>query len=159
MTVDELLQRARAATKMPCTYKLGTGGFNPALPTPVQRGGCDCTGFGAWLLWLPRMVTHPLYVKLNGGWFETSAVWQDISNYNTGYFTQCVPMLGAVVVYPDRAGKQGHFGVVTGLKRGLPSKVVHCSPRNKKGYQIEETSGEVFDKPSAVYGWYAGLVS
>jgi len=97
----------------------------------------DCSGFVNWCLRFSqnRKVDHPLYKKVNGGWFETSAIYED-GLASTGYFSridEAIP--GAFLVYPDYVSEdkkhhQGHIGVVIEANGAGPSgvkKIIHCS--------------------------------
>lgn len=114
---------------------------------PEKGMRIDCSGFIAWCLRMPRRVRHPLYQKVNGGWFETTALYRDGMD-QTGYFGKVdTARSGSLLVYPDRAGVEGHVGVVIeatgdGIK-GVVS-VVHCSSGNfrKTGKAIQQTDAK-----------------
>lgn len=154
MDVEAVVARALSATGQGIRYKLGKGGMKPGNPMPDAGGQCDCSGFVAWCLGMSRMTKQAFYVQYNGGWIETTAVWTDIGK-SVGIFEQlAAPKRGAIVVFPDAGGAQGHIGVLTSA-----TKVVHCSKGNdtKFGDAIRETDLTVFKKPNARYGWYVGL--
>ncbi len=155
MRVDAVLARAVSATGLGIRYKLGKGGMNPGSPTPGVSGQCDCTGFAAWALGFSRLLGDRFYVHFNGGWFETTAVWTDIAS-SAGILEPIPgPTPGAVVVYPDANGHQGHIGIV--LDAG---NVVHCSSGNdrKFGNAIQITDPAVFqNNPASRFGWLHGL--
>jgi len=135
-------------------YGLGKGGMNPGSPTPASNGLCDCSGFVAWSLGFSRKINERFYVRFNNGWFETTAVWTDIAS-PVGILEEIdKPRAGAVVVYPDRDGHQGHIGILVD-----DDKVVHCSMGNDRafGNAIQVTNTDVFNKPIARYGWLHGL--
>lgn len=106
---------------------------NPPLSAeawPKSGMKTDCSSFVAWCLRRPSKEQHPLYVKANGGWFETSAVYKD-GIEQTGFFSSVeTAQPGSLLVYPDRNGKQGHIGLVVKVNgpgiQGV-SKVAHCS--------------------------------
>lgn len=155
MDVAMVLARAYAASHQGIKYKLGKGGMTPGSPTPGSGGLCDCTGFISWCFGMSRKTADHFYVQANGGWIETSAVWKDIGS-NAGIFEPAdgrVP--GAVVVYPDSNGHEGHIGIVVDENR-----VVHCSSGNSNHYNnaIRVTDFAVFaNNHQSRYGWLYGL--
>jgi hypothetical protein len=154
MEVAAVLGRAQAAVAQGIRYKLGKGGMNPGSPTPGAGGLCDCSGFVAWCLGMSRKSSELFYVHFNGGWIETSAVWNDIAS-PVGIFEAVTKMAGAVVVYPDANGHEGHIGIVLDA-----THVVHCSHGNdtKFGNAIQVTPLTVFqNNPATRYGWLHGM--
>lgn len=143
--------RARAAIGHKCAYILGHGGFHGDADWPWYRDaaidGCDCSGFVAWCLGLPRrLVTGPLadrYKPHFGEWLETTAIVKDaLSDF--GLFSKVTWELarpGDLVVYGDGGGHQGHVGLVSEVDAHGPVKVVHCSLGNfhAKGDAVQET--------------------
>lgn len=102
-----------------------------------------------------RHLHEKFYDNYNGGWFETSAVWKDIGS-SVGIFEPCAKMPGAIVVYPDANGHEGHIGIVID-----DNHVVHCSMGNDRnfGNAIQVTSLAVFDaRHDTRYGWLHGLI-
>lgn len=161
MTPKELIERARMYVNRPCTYGLGKGGMKPANKSPMtSEGKCDCSGFVSWCLGISRQTTHPLYKRLNGGWLETTAIWNDAVKYSTGYFEELARAVpGCIVVYPDsKSGGQGHIGIVSQVKDGRAVAVIHCSAGNTKGRAIKENEGAAFVKhKETVYAWFVGV--
>jgi len=154
MDVDAVIARAMSAVDQGIRYKLGMGGMKPGNPSPAAGGQCDCSGFVAWCLGMSRQTRDTFYVNFNGGWIETTAVWTDTGK-SVGIFEQLdAPKRGAIVVFPDAMGKQGHIGIITG-----PGKVIHCSKGNDNhfGDAIQQTGLEVFTRPDVRYGWFVGL--
>jgi len=155
MKVAAVMARAQSAIGQGIRYKLGMGGMKPGNPSPAAGGQCDCTGFIAWCLGMSRKTSEAFYVNFNNGWIETTAVWTDVGK-SVGIFEQINgPKIGAIVVFPDKAGKQGHIGIISGA-----GKVIHCSSGNDKkfGDAIQETDMAVFNnRPDALYGWFVGL--
>ncbi len=102
-------------------------------------------------------MTERFYVQFDGGWFETTAVWNDIGR-PVGIFEELrVRKPGGVLVYPDAEGHQGHIGIILDDHR-----VVHCSKGNDQhfGDAIQATASDVFDaNPSTRIGWLIGLHS
>jgi len=128
--------------------------MNSGLPTPAAGGKCDCTGFVAWCLGFSRKLNDRFYVDFNGGWFETTAVWTDVS-LNVGIMEPSGKKPGAVLVYPDANGHQGHVGLLIDA-----THVVHCSSSNDAtfGDAIQITPLTVFNKNKDTrVGWLYGL--
>lgn len=154
MQIAAVIARVHAASQQGIRYQLGKGGFNPGSPTPGQAGRCDCSGYVAWCFGMSRQTTERFYRSFNGGWIETTAVWTDCGA-NVGIFDSLSqPRPGAVVVYPDDDGHQGHIGIVVG-----PNQVAHCSKGNDTqfGNAIRVTAPNVFNRPDVRYGWLVGL--
>ncbi len=162
--VAPFLKRARSASGFKTIYDLGSGGMNPASARPVSSGNkCDCSGFVCWALGISRQTTHPLYMTFNGGWINTDGMVHDAKN-PTGCFSQLnKAKIGCIVVFPggrvNGITTIGHVGIVTGVKDGRPSKVLHCSSGNYRnnGEAIQETLPTVFNRSDAIYAWYEGL--
>lgn len=154
MRVDAVLARAHAAVSQGTRYKLGKGGMNPGSPSPASDGECDCSGFVSWCLGMSRHTTDRFYVDFNGGWVETTAVWTDIGR-STGIFDSTTKKPGAVIVYPDANGHEGHIGILLDAEH-----VVHCSMGNDRqfGNAIQVTPLTVFNNnPNTRIGWLVGL--
>ncbi len=154
MQVAAVLARANAAIAQGIHYKLGQGGMNPGSATPGHDGQCDCSGFVAWCLGMSRHTSDQFYVHFNGGWIETTAVWTDVGQ-SVGIFDETSKRPGAVVVYPDEHGHEGHIGIIVDAHR-----VVHCSHGNDTQYgnAIQVTPLTVFDSnPRTRFGWLVGL--
>ncbi len=162
--VAQFISRARSASGYKTIYKLGAGGMNPASTRPVSPGNkCDCSGFVCWALGISRQTTHPLYRKFNGGWINTDGIVHDAKN-PTGYFSQLdKAKIGCIIVFPggrvNGITKIGHVGIVTAVKDGKASKVLHCSSGNylSNGEAIQETLPTVFNRRDTIYAWYEGL--
>jgi hypothetical protein len=153
MMLNAVLGRAHSAVGQGIRYKLGKGGMNPGSPTPAAGMQCDCTGFVAWCFGFSRKMTEHFYVQFNNGWFETTAVWTDIGT-STGILEESQSRQGAVIVFPDSNGHQGHIGIILD-----DTHVVHCSKGNdtKFGDSIQVTDLAVFQKPNRRIGWLVGL--
>ena len=154
MRVDAVLARAQAAVAQGIHYKLGKGGMNPGSPTPAADGLCDCSGFVSWCLGMSRKTSDRFYVNFNGGWIETTAVWTDIGS-PVGIFESIAKKPGAVVVYPDANGHQGHIDIIVDA-----THVVHCSHGNDTNFHnaVQITPLTVFSGNAASrYGWLLGL--
>ena len=123
LTPAAVVERALSAVGLeidgrPIRYRLGWGGTNPALVHPAHRRresgrvvwGCDCSGLVAWCLGMDRK--QP---ATEVGWVETSRMIRDAEGPQDMFEPVDAPELGAVVVYGDHDGRQGHTGVIVGL--------------------------------------------
>ena len=56
--------------------------------------------------------------------------------------------------------KIGHVGIVSEVKNGKMTKVIHCSSGNDKKYNdsIQETSPTVFNRPDILWGRFTDLI-
>lgn len=155
MTGLQIAARALSALAMDVYYELGTGGFNPAAASPAtlcrRPHGvvpcCDCSGFVAWCLGIPRRMNHPFYVLQNGGRLSTQAMAAELRAGINSPTNVLHTMLdadvrpGDVVVY-DQGEAIGHCGIVVGTDalaagaRPLHSRdgwlVVHCSAGRRR---------------------------
>lgn len=137
-TGKDVLSRARSAIGHGTIYALGRGGMDPDAALPWDgHHGLDCSGFAAWCLGVSRRTTNPWYVKFNGGWFETSAIFRDCA-LTVGMFDS-VPLHkarpGMLYVFGDRKDAmgvihQGHVGIVSRVDGLGPTHVIHCSHGN-----------------------------
>ncbi|NOT87455.1 MAG: CHAP domain-containing protein [Lysobacter sp.] len=150
---ETLVGRALSAVNSETVYTLQNK-VNPKLAAerwPESGMRTDCSSFVAWCLRISVKVSHPLYVKVNGGWFETTAVYKD-GIHQTGFFSaveQARP--GSLLVYGDQSGKEGHIGIVVEVDGpGVAGvrKVVHCSSGNykKHGRAIRMSNAAVWIK-------------
>lgn len=154
MHVSAVMARAHSSLNQGTRYKLGKGGMSPSGGTPAAGGYCDCTGFVAWCLGFSRKLNERFYLEFNGGWFETTAVWTDIDS-PVGIFETSARKTGAVLVYPDSSGRQGHIDLLIDTKH-----VVHCSSGNDAqfGDAVQVTKLDVFtSNPATRVGWLHGL--
>ena len=171
MDVDTILLRARSALGKKTRYDLGGGMPDRAAAAWPDGAATDCSGFVAWCLRFRRKVDHPLYKKINGGWFETTAVHAD-GLATTGFFTKLLkPTPGAIVVYPDyvdAAGRhrEGHIGIVTqvkpnGIGVAAVQSVIHCSAgawKTKKD-AVQETAPTAWTaRQDAIVVWMDGII-
>ncbi|WHI47559.1 peptidoglycan-binding protein [Microbulbifer sp. JMSA004] len=135
------LKRARSCLERKTRYKLGKGGINPLNPLVAE---CDCSGFVAWSIGVPRELP-PGSAK----WLQTSSYWEGGGEVGDDLFalvTSAQAQPGDLYVYPDHGRKQGHMGIITEVKGGEPTSVIHCSSGNNKihGDAIRETSIDIF---------------
>lgn len=127
---EQTLARAHSALGLGTIYKLGKGGFNPAKPmTP----SCDCSGFVAWAIGIPRELPPK-----GNKWLDTDAYYASGKPVKAGLFTEVAIIdaePGDLLVYPDKGGAQGHIGIVTQVDLSAPTYVIHCSSGNYKNYK------------------------
>lgn len=165
MDVSTVISRALSALGKGTEYK--SPGSMPAFSAYAwpSKAKNDCSGFVSWCLRFSqnRKVQHPLYVSTNGGWFETTAIHRDGLS-STGYFTQIDSgQPGALLVYPDRKGHDGHVGIVVDSKGkgvGGVTKVIHCSlgnyPNTRDAIQLTGPDAWLARKDSIIV-WLEGL--
>lgn len=167
LTRAQVLARARSAIGRQTVYQLGAGGRDPntAHPGDLVAGHleCDCTGMGAWAFGVRRFVEswNPLYE--GGDWFESRTLERDARS-PWGFIAE-VPWLqarpGDVLVWGDRPGSQGHFGIVATVDVRGPLSVIHCSSGNFRGTgdAIQETPPDLFRKKAALAGVIAWVIT
>ena len=127
----------------------------------LPRVACDCSGFVAWALGLPR-TPAPL---LNNGWINTDSMHQDATHGQTMFKRLERALPGALLVYPKPGSSHpGHVAIVSAVDaQGRATQMIHCAAEN---YLIEaaagavrnaiaETGTEVFDaNPATVLALY-----
>ena len=142
----QTMERAAACKGKGTEYKLGKGGMDPAKPFPAQ---CDCTGFTAYAIGIPRELPPG-----SGRWLDTDAYWGGGGGAKKAaghpLFTEvdkANAAVGDLLVYPDHDGKQGHIGIVVATNGNGSRQVLHCSSGNWKKHQeaVRETDSAVFD--------------
>ena len=115
----------------------------------LPRVACDCSGFVAWALGVPRTPQ-----ALSNGWMNTDSIHADAMGAQTQFklLTQALP--GALLVYPGHGGQVGHVGIVTQVSAtGSALRMIHCAPENfllappagGARTAIAETDTRVFD--------------
>jgi hypothetical protein len=162
-SVADMIARARSAVGRRTKYQLGEGGTRPAAELPgAPLKGCDCSGYVCWCLGIARHTDHNLYAHFNGGWINTDAIVHDACAHSGFFYKIESPKVGAIIVYPSQrpSRKYGHVGIVTEVKQGKMSKVIHCSSGNyaNLGDAIAETGPETFANKGTILAWYDGLV-
>lgn len=173
MDVNILLTRALSGLGKNTKYK------SPGKMPPFSASSwspnivADCSGFIDWCLRFSpsRQVDHPLYKKVNGGWFETTAIHKDGLS-DSGFFSKLEnPKIGAMLVYPDFRGNDGrmhdgHIGIINEVNGGSGvsgvKKVIHCSLGNSNnlGDAIQVTGPDPWLRHSnSIVVWFEGLTS
>lgn len=143
---ERTLERARSALGRKTVYKLGQGGMNARIPLTQK---CDCSGFVAWSIGIPRQVPPG-----SGGWLDTDNYWNGGRSVRLGIFDAVerkAARPGDLYVYPDHGGRQGHIGIITDTAGGAPSRLIHCSSGNWRshGDAIQITGCTLFDNHGA----------
>lgn len=163
MNADQLIRRARSVIGAGCRYRLGKGGMDPTSRHPWNsRMQCDCSGFTSWALGFSRKVDDPFYVRHNGGWVNTDAMWTD-AHEPVGMFRPIFrPTPGALVVYPGHGrGRYGHVGIIGSVSLdGATVSIIHCASTNDRvtGCAIAENDGGgLMENPKSRLIWYEGL--
>lgn len=173
---EAILRRARSMIGERLNYVLGAGGRNPRALTPastitvggLERTGCDCSGFVAWVLGYDRY--QPDDFDYMGGWISTDGMlgkWDKTKECWTpdpDWFELLeAPTPGCLVVYGavdlDHDGQKeriGHVGIVSHCDpvwSHTTNRVIHCSAqRVKPGFAVQETNGEVWKRAALVRG-------
>jgi len=138
---EQTLARAQSALGLKTIYKLGKGGFDPAK---AMSPSCDCSGFVAWAIGIPRELPPK-----SDKWLDTDAYYAGGKPVRAGLFSEVAIIdaePGDLLVYPDKGGSQGHIGIVTQVDLSAPTYVIHCSSGNYKNYKdaIRTTGPGVF---------------
>lgn len=170
MKASTVITRAMSGLGKSTIYK--SPGKMPSFDASVwpSQAQNDCSGFVDWCLRFSpnRKVEHPLYIKINGGWFETTAIHAD-GMASVGYFSQIeIAKPGAMLVYPDYVGNDGknhdgHIGIVLEANgKGIKgvTKVIHCSlgASKSKGDAIQATGSEIWQgHKTSIIVWFDGL--
>ena len=156
MNASTLLARAMSGLNKGTVYV--SPGKMPSFDAVAwpEHAENDCSGFVDWCLRFSadRKVDHPLYKRINGGWFETTAIYAD-GNASVGFFSQSSDgKPGSLLVYPDYVGANGkhhdgHIGIV--LEANGPgiagiTKIIHCSlgGYRTKGDAVQITDSKIW---------------
>lgn len=150
------VERARYATTLDITYKLGRGGTDPEAATPADgKDRCDCSGFTAWCHGIDREQE----VDGRPFWLSTAGIIADATGGRRWYAPAVRPMPGDLVVYGrdiKRLRFYGHVGIVTAV--GTPDwkpddmrcwkhlRVTHCAGSHKAPRAVRETNGVLWGK-------------
>ncbi|HEY2961376.1 MAG TPA: peptidoglycan-binding domain-containing protein [Pyrinomonadaceae bacterium] len=129
-SIPQSLSRARTGLEEKITYVLGRGGYDPTIMLTKE---CDCSGFIAWAIGIPRE-----FPPGSQRWLDTDAYW---SGGGGAAKAAGFPLLrevpaaeaepGDLIVFPDPAPhKQGHIGMISGVDQQGELRVIHCSKGN-----------------------------
>ncbi len=144
-SIEQSLQRARTGLEETTEYVLGQGGFDP---TKMLTKKCDCSGFVAWAIGIPRE-----FPPGSTRWLDTDAYWNGggAAAAAAGFpLLRNIPLAdaepGDLLVYPDQGSTQGHMGMISGVDQNGELKVIHCSKGNwnKYGDGTRETDSGVW---------------
>ncbi|MCB1994693.1 MAG: CHAP domain-containing protein [Burkholderiaceae bacterium] len=105
----------------------------------LPRSACDCSGFVAWCLGLPR---HP--VALNGQadqWLYTDSIVADALGRRHLFTPLNQAKVGALLVFPSAGHRRpvGHVAWITAVTDGRAARILHCAPQN---FEVEPTPGQ-----------------
>jgi hypothetical protein len=138
---EQTLDRAHTALNKKTIYKLGQGGLNPLNALTSK---CDCSGFIAWAIAIPRELPPG-----SNKWLSTDEYWAGGKPLKNGLFLQVDikdALAGDLMVYPDQGGHQGHIGLINQVDNNMPTFIIHCSLGNYTNFgdAIRITSPSVF---------------
>lgn len=149
---EEIINRALGCIGAPVHYHLEypNGGTDPTAPMPCdqQTGGCDCSGFNAWVQGFDRDFLDGMSKTLDGwdGYCNTDSKLDEARSegklFSIVPLAEAVPgdmIVGESIRDPNthkitRVGHEGTITFVGNTKRdGLAGlHVVHCSASNAK---------------------------
>lgn len=142
VTPGGLIERARRWCEVGTTYALGKGGVTWFPDFPEDE--IDCSGFVAACLLRSRAPQADF-----PRWLATDSIHADCAGEQRLFVQLERPRPGALVVYPDHRGRQGHVGIVTEVSTGL--RGVDCSMSNdRKGDAVVERDFSFFLKREQV---------
>jgi len=125
----QTMHRAHSALKLTTHYKLGEGGFNPIKPLTPQ---CDCSGFIAWAIGIPRE-----FPPGSNKWLSTTEYYAGGAPVLPGLLSQVElhqARAGDLLVYPHQNGQVGHIALISEVSDGQPAGILHCSSGNYKNF-------------------------
>ena len=125
--------------------------------TELPRSACDCSGFVAWCLGLPR---HPMTLDGRADqWLYTDSIVADALGRHDAFTVLDRAQVGALLVFPSagRARPVGHVAWITEVADGRATRILHCAPQNfeapplpgRPRNAIAETDTAVFDGETA----------
>jgi hypothetical protein len=125
-SAEQTLQRAQGNLGKGVEYVLGSGGIDPTQPIGTR---CDCSGFVAWAIGIPRELPPG-----SGKWMNTDAYWNGGRPGADGLVNR-VPdgqaQAGDFYVYPYNGTHPGHIAIITEAGDSpANSKIIHCSLGN-----------------------------
>jgi hypothetical protein len=144
-TPGEIVQVARSWCNLQTTYDLGAGGYK--FFADWVSSECDCSGFVASVLARSRKPQPDCPY-----WLSTDFIWRDCAT-NNELFTQIDgPAPGAIVVYPDDGGQQGHAAIVTSFD-GSKIFGIDCSGSGSRlrGEAVSERDISFFNNKDSRY--------
>ncbi len=128
----EAISYARRSAPIP--YVLGGGSpewFAPGL----IASGMDCSAFVALLLQRAKS-GGPDWVNSEGAWqwIHTGSIYSDARGPQKLFREITAPRPGAIFVYPDRGGDEGHTGVI--LRSGCESTDMYGTDCSSSQYDV-----------------------
>lgn len=153
MTASELIDRARSAIGHKIPYALSKGGYHPEQPLPGGPGGCDCSGFIAWVLGRSRC-PQPDFPR----WLSTDSIHADAMGSHV-LFTRVLQVVpGTLAVYPDHRGpdgvtRQGHVALVVDP---AARTIIDCSGSHNGITERVDDKAHFFTRPDAIFCVYTG---
>lgn len=140
-STQQTMNRAHSVLNLKIVYKLGKGGFDPTKSFTPQ---CDCSGFIAWAIGIPRELP-----PASNKWLSTDEYWSGGKPVKQNLFKQYninEAMVGDLLVYPDNGGNQGHIALINQIENNTPKFIIHCSNGNYKNFgdAVRITSPSVF---------------
>ena len=126
---QQTMNRAHSGLGFKTIYKLGKGGIDPTKSLTPQ---CDCSGFIAWAIGIPRELPPG-----SNKWLSTDEYWAGGKPTKPGLLTQIElshALIGDILVYPDSGGNQGHIALINQVDNNSPSYIIHCSSGNYNHY-------------------------
>lgn len=134
-TPATLVERARRWCEVNTAYALGKGGVTWFPDFPEEE--IDCSGFVAACLLRSRAPQADF-----PRWLATDSIYDDCAGKQL-LFVETEPRPGALAVYPDHRGRQGHVGIVTEAQSRL--RGVDCSMSNdRRGDAVVERDFSFF---------------
>lgn len=143
----------------PAKHAAYTAGLRRLGMTAAQlpRSACDCSGFVAWCLGLPR---HPMALDGQADqWLYTDSIVADALGRRQAFTALAQARVGALLVFPSagRARPVGHVAWITAVDGGRATRILHCAPQNfeaepppgRPRNAIAETDTAVFDGEAA----------
>jgi hypothetical protein len=126
-------------------------------PGELPRSACDCSGFVAWCLDVPR---YPIALGgRNDQWLYTDGIHADATGRRQAFTALDAARVGALLVFPSagRARPVGHVAWITAVADGRATRILHCAPQNfeaepapgRPRNAIAETDTTVFDGEAA----------
>ena len=118
----------------------------------LPQVACDCSGFVAWALGLPREAAGgpPCYT------IWTGSIYDDAGRPGGLFTAQAKAVPGSLLVYPKSShASVGHVAIVTEVNPlGRATRMIHCAPENYliapapggSRNAIAQTDTQVFDR-------------
>ena len=113
---NQTLARAHSTLGCKTIYKLGKGGIDPTQSLTKE---CDCSGFVAWSIGIPRELPPE-----SNHWLDTNCIWEGGDPVLHDLFKQSTfakATVGDLLVYPHgKSTNYGHVGIILQIDKSLP---------------------------------------